>query len=348
MALPLRLPIEPMLARAVPAVPDPDHPGQFSYEPKWDGFRCLAARDGSDVTLWSRSRRPLTDYFPEVADAVRRHLPPQVVVDGEIVVRTGEPGAERLDWEALSLRIHPAARRVRERAALTPAELVCFDLLALADVDLTPLPYATRRDALTQLLDGLPPEAGLHLTRATTHPAEARAWFERFEGAGLDGVVAKRTDAPYTPGRRTMLKIKHERTADAVVIGYGLSRNGSGVGSLHLGLYDDGALVHVGGIGAFPDAARAQLAGVLAPLVLTGAEADAAPRPNEVSRLGPRDFVPIRPDLVVEVAFDQLEGKRFRHAAQFVRWRPDREPTSCTLDQVERAPAYDLDGVLRP
>lgn len=347
MTLPLRLPIEPMLARAVPAVPEPDHPGQYTYEPKWDGFRCLAARDGDDVTLWSRSRKPLTDYFPEVADAVRRHLPPQVVVDGELVVRTGEPGAERLDWEALSLRIHPAARRIRERAALTPAELVCFDLLALADVDLTPLPQATRRDALAQLLDALPHDAGLHLTRATTDPAKARAWFERFEGAGLDGVVAKLADGPYTPGRRTMLKIKHERTADAVVIGYGLSRNGSGVGSLHLGLYDAGTLVHVGGIGAFADAVRTQLAAVLEPLVLTGAEADAAPRPAEVSRLGPRDFVPIRPDLVVEVAFDQLEGKRFRHAVMFRRWRPDREPESCLLDQVERAPAYDLADVLR-
>ena len=179
------------------------------------------------------------------------------------------------------------------------------------------------------------------------YPDGLRRAHEYAAAAGLDGVVAKRTDAPYTPGRRTMLKIKHERTADAVVIGYGLSRNGSGVGSLHLGLYDDGALVHVGGIGAFPDAARAQLAGVLAPLVLTGAEADAAPRPNKVSRLGPRDFVPIRPDLVVEVAFDQLEGKRFRHAVTFRRWRPDREPESCLLEQVERAPAYDLAAVLR-
>ena len=197
--------------------------------------------------------------------------------------------------------------------------------------------------------------APVHVTRATDDLDEARAWFDSFEGAGLDGVVAKRTDAPYAPGQRTMMKIKHARTAEAVVIGYGLSKGaspGSGartsVGSIHLGLYDDGELLPVGGIGAWPDAVRVQLAAVLEPLVLTGAEADAAPRPKDMTRTGVREFVPVRPELVVEVAFDQLEGRRFRHAAQFVRWRPDREPESCTLDQVERAPAYDLDGVLRP
>ena len=370
MALPLRLPIEPMLARAVPAVPDPDHPGQFSYEPKWDGFRCLAARDGSDVTLWSRSRRPLTDYFPEVADAVRRHLPPQVVVDGEIVVRTGEPGAERLDWEALSLRIHPAARRVRERAALTPAELVCFDLLALADVDLTPLPYATRRDALAQLLDGLPPEAGLHLTRATTHPAEARAWFERFEGAGLDGVVAKPLDAPYAEDKRVMYKIKHERTADCVVAGYRLYRTETdAIGSLLLGLYADGGTLHsVGVIGAFPLERRRELFAELQPLVTAweghpwawaepAAEAadnrdqsfPRTPTAAAHSRWNAKkdlSFTPLRPERVVEVRYDHMEGTRFRHTAQFVRWRPDREPESCTYAQLEEPVSYDLADVL--
>lgn len=347
MTLPLRLPLEPMLARAVPAVPTSDPPGAFSYEPKWDGFRCIAARDGVRVDLWSRSRKPLTAYFPEVADAIRRHLPPRVVLDGELVVRTGEPGAERLDWESLSRRIHPAARRVRARAALTPAEFVCFDLLALADVDLTVLPHSARRAALVRLFAGIPGGTGVHLTRATADPAEARAWFDRFEGAGLDGVVAKPVDAPYTPGRRTMLKVKHERTADAVVIGYGRSRSGPGVGSLHLGLHDAaGVLVHVGGIGALPEAARATLADALAPLALADDEVDAAPRPSEVSRLGPREFVPLRPDLVVEVGFDQFVGNRFRHAVTFRRWRPDRDPASCLLDQVERAPAYDLGEVL--
>lgn len=340
-----------MLARAVPTVPRPRRPGEYSYEPKWDGYRCIVARDGELVELWSRSRKRLTDYFPEVVAACRRLLPEQVVLDAELVVRSGPPGAQRLDWEALSVRIHPSAKRVAGLADQTPAELVCFDLLAIADLDLTGLPQRERRDALVALLGGLPSEAPIHVTRATDDPAEAMAWFEEFEGAGLDGVIAKPSDAPYLPGQRAMFKIKHSRTAEAVVIGYGLSKGTTArgsVGSLHLGLYDDGALLPVGGIGAWPDAVRTQLAAVLKPLVLTGDEADAAPRPNELTRTGVREFVPVRPELVVEVSFDQLEGKRFRHAVQFVRWRPDREPTSCTLDQVDRAPAYDLDAVLRP
>lgn len=358
--LPISLPVEPMLARAVPAVPHPRRPGEFSYEPKWDGYRCIVARDGNDVELWSRSRKRLTDYFPEVVAACLTHLPPQVVLDAELVVRSGPAGAQRLDWEALSVRIHPSAKRVAGLAEQTPAELVCFDLLAIADLDLTELPQRERRAALVALLGTLPAEAPIHVTRATDDPDEAIAWFDRFEGAGLDGVVVKPTDAPYAPGQRTMFKVKHARTAEAVVIGYGLSkgatargaaeggRHDHSVGSIHLGLYDDGELIPVGGIGAWPDAVRTQLATVLAPLVLTGAEAESAPRPNELTRTGVRTFVPVRPELVVEVSFDQLEGRRFRHAVQFVRWRPDREPTSCTLDQVERAPAYDLDAVLRP
>ena len=351
MALPIPLPIEPMLARAVPEVPR-GRPGELSYEPKWDGYRCIVARDGAAVELWSRSRKRLTDYFPEVVTACRTSLPAQVVLDAELVVRSGEPGAQRLDWEALSMRIHPSAKRVAELAAQTPAELVCFDLLAIADLDLMPLPQRERRDALVALLGDLPESAPIHVTRATDDADEAVAWFESFEGAGLDGVIAKATDAPYSPGQRTMYKVKHARTAEAVVIGYGWSKSASAaansVGSIHLGLYDDGELIPVGGIGAWPDAVRTQLAAVLEPLVLTGAEAAAAPRPNELTRTGIREFVPVRPELVVEVAFDQLEGKRFRHAVQFVRWRPDREASSCTLDQVERAPAYDLDAVLRP
>lgn len=344
--LPLPLPIEPMLARAVASVPRPRRPGELSYEPKWDGYRCVVARDGAAVTLWSRSRKNLTSYFPEVVAACLTHLPPQVVLDAELIVRTGPPAAQRLDWEALSVRIHPSARRTAQLAAQTPAELVCFDLLALADLDLTPLPQAERRAALIALLADLPPDAPLHVTRATSDPDLAERWFTAFEGAGLDGVVAKRTDAPYAPGQRTMMKVKHARTAEAVVIGYAESRSGPGVGALHLGLYDDGELHHVGGIGAWPDAARAQLADVLAPLVLSGPEADAAPRPAEVSRLGPRTFVPVRPELVVEVAYDQREGRRFRHAVQFVRWRPDRDPESCDLAQLQHVPAYDLGAVL--
>ena len=345
--LPIALPLDPMLARAVADVPVRE-PGALSYEPKWDGFRCIAARDGDEVTLWSRSRKPLTDYFPEVAAACRRWLPDRAVVDGEIVVRSGDPGAQRLDWEALSVRIHPAAKRIAQLVSATPAELVTFDLLALADLDLMPLAQRERRAALLALLGDLPADAGLHVTRATSDPAQARDWFDRFEGAGLDGVMAKPTGDPYTPGKRAMMKLKHARTAEAVVIGYARSRTGHGVGSIHLGLYDDGVLLPVGGIGAFPDTARGAFEAVLEPLVLTGADADAAPHPGVLTRLGPREFVPLRPDLVVEVAYDQLEGKRFRNTAKFLRWRPDRESASCRLDQLETVPRYDLDAVLRP
>ena len=209
--LPISLPIEPMLARPVPAVPR-GRPGEFSYEPKWDGYRCIVARDGDQVELWSRSRKRLTDYFPEVVAACRKHLPEQVVLDAELVVRSGPTGAQRLDWEALSVRIHPSAKRVAGLAEQTPAELVCFDLLAIADLDLTPLPQRERRAVLVTLLADLPEGAPIHVTRATDDPDEATTWFERFEGAGLDGVVAKPTEAPYAPGQRTLFKIKHART----------------------------------------------------------------------------------------------------------------------------------------
>ncbi len=347
MALPIRLPIEPMLAQTASEIPRPSTPGELSYEPKWDGFRCILARDDAAVTLWSRSQKQLTPYFPELVTTALAHLPAQIVLDAEIVVRQGPPGAEHLDWDALSHRIHPSAKRIGQRATLTPAELVCFDLLALGDVDLTGLPYAVRRDALLQVLGGLPPDAGLHVTRTTTDPDEAAVWFERFEGAGLDGVVIKRTDGVYAPGRRTMRKVKHARTCEAVVIGFGRSKSGPGVGALHVGLYDhDGVLLPVGGIGALPDAARVELEAVLEPLALTGDEAAAAPAPSDITRTGPREFVPLRPDLVVEVRFQNLEGHQFRGAAQFLRWRPDRDPASCLLDQVDRPTTYDLANVL--
>lgn len=346
--LPIPLPLAPMLARSVPHVPRSPTPGGLSYEPKWDGFRCIAVRDGDEVTLWSRSRKPLTEYFPEVATACRRWLPEQTVLDGEIVVRSGPAGAQKLDWEALSVRIHPAARRIRQLVEATPAELVCFDLLALADLDLMGLPQRQRREALVTLLAGVPADSGIHVTRATDDPVLAADWFTHFEGAGLDGLMIKPTDAPYQPGKRTMMKLKHRRTADAVIIGFARSRTGHGVGSLHLGLFDGDALIPVGGIGAFPDAARGGFEEALEPLLLPADEAADAPRPSAITRLGPRDFVPLRPVLVVEVQYDQLEGKRFRNAATFVRWRPDREPESCRLDQLEAVPGYDLDAVLRP
>lgn len=347
MVLPIRLPIEPMLARTASEIPRPMTPGDLSYEPKWDGFRCILARDGTEVTLWSRSQKPLTPYFPELAAAALTHLPAQIVLDAEIIVRQGPSGSQHLDWDALSQRIHPSQRRIEQRASLTPAELVCFDLLALGDVDLTGLPYAIRRDALLQVVGDLPLNAGLHVTRTTADPDEAAVWFERFEGAGLDGLVIKRVDGVYTPGRRTMHKVKHVRTCETVVIGYARSKAGPGVGALHVGLYDhDGVLLPVGGIGALPDAARVQLEAALEPLMLTGPDAADAPAPSEITRTGPREFVPLRPELVVEVMFQHLEGHRFRGAAQFLRWRPDRDPASCLLDQVDRPATYDLAKVL--
>jgi ATP-dependent DNA ligase len=349
--LPIDLPVAPMLAKAIPSVPDADAvAGGFSYEPKWDGFRCIILRDGDEVELASRGSKPLTRYFPEVVESVRRHLPPRCVVDAEIVVRAGEPGAQRLDWESLSQRIHPADSRVQRLSRETPAEVICFDLLALGDEDLMGQPFRARRERLEEALSGLTLDAPVHLTRVTRDAATATDWFERFEGAGLDGVVAKALDLPYQPGKRVMLKIKHARTADAVVVGYRIHKSGQGVGALLLGLHtDDCRLVNVGGISAFTNARRLELVDELADLVVTDEHGEAVKGETDRSRFsGNKDvsFVRLRPERVVEVKFDQLEGSRFRHAAGFLRWRPDREPQSCTLEQVDRAIAYDLAEVL--
>lgn len=350
MDLPIELPVTPMLAKAVKAVPAADAvAGGYSYEPKWDGFRCIVLRDGDDIELASRGAKPLTRYFPEVVDAVREHLPTRCAVDAEIVVRSGEPGAQRLDWDALSQRIHPAASRVEKLSRETPAELICFDLLALGDDALLDLPFATRRERLETMHADIAAGSPIHLTRTTRDADEARDWFERFEGAGLDGVVAKALDQPYSPGKRTMLKIKHHRSAEAVVVGYRVHKSGSGVGSLLLGLYDDGTLRNVGGIAAFTNARRLELVEELEPLVKRDGDGEIEHAETDRSRFSSSkdvSFVPLRPERVVEVAFDQLEGSRFRHAVTFLRWRPDRDPASCELAQIERAPAYDLGEVL--
>ncbi|AKT51782.1 ATP-dependent DNA ligase [Arsenicicoccus sp. oral taxon 190] len=351
MTLPIATPVSPMLAKAVSDVPDADAvPGGLSYEPKWDGFRCIVVRDGDDIVLASRGAKPLTRYFPEVVERVREHLPQRCVVDAEIVVRAGRAGAEHLDWDLLSARIHPAASRVTKLSQETPAELVCFDLLATGDRALVDEAFADRRAALEELLAGVAPDSGIHLTRVTRDPDEARRWFEDFEGAGLDGVVAKPLAQPYAPGKRTMLKVKHKRTAEAVVVGYRIHKSGSGVGSLLLGMYTDaGDLVNVGGIAAFTAARRAALVEELEPLVLRDEAGEVVAAETDRSRFSSSkdvSYVPLRPERVVEVAFDQLEKARFRHAVTFLRWRPDREPGSCTLAQVDRAPAYDLGDVL--
>jgi ATP-dependent DNA ligase len=341
-----------MLAKAVDGVPAPDSvPGGLSYEPKWDGFRCIILRDGDEVELASRGSKPLTRYFPEVVRAVLEHLPPRCAIDAEIVVRAGPPGAQKLDWESLTQRIHPADSRVQRLSVETPAEIICFDVLALGEDDLTSAPFADRRERLESALSGIADSAPVHLTRTTTDATLALDWFDRFEGAGLDGVVAKPLAAPYQPGKRAMLKIKHHRTAEAVVVGYRVHKSGRGVGSLLLGLYDeDGTLYNVGGISAFTDVRRLALVEELAPLTTTDDQGEVVKGMTDRSRFsGSKDvsFVRLRPERVVEVKFDQMEGPRFRHTVTFLRWRPDRDPKSCSAAQVERAVAYDLDAVLQ-
>ncbi|HEX3790886.1 MAG TPA: ATP-dependent DNA ligase [Pseudonocardiaceae bacterium] len=355
MALPVRPPVKPMLASPVPAVPDS---GNLVFEPKWDGFRCLVFRDGDELTLQSRSGKPLNRYFPEMAAALLAALPDRIVLDGELVVdRDG-----RLDFDALSERIHPAASRVTLLAEQTPARYVAFDLLALGDDDLMNEPGRKRRHAL---VDAVTPTDRLHVTPVTDDPATARDWFTLFEGAGLDGVMGKPADGPYTPNKRTMIKIKHARTADCVVAGlrwHAPTDPGSAVGSLLLGLHDDqGVLHHVGVVGAFPAARRRELAVELAPLA-EHAAADhpwLAENPPEGQRLPgginrwrstEQEWLPLRPERVVEVGYEHTEGavpSRFRHTARFLRWRPDREADSCRYDQLDEPARYDLAAVLR-
>ena len=344
-------PVAPMLAKAVPAVPAAESvTGGLAYEPKWDGFRTIVYRDGDDVVIGSRGEKELTRYFPEVAEALREHLPERCVVDGELVVRIGEPGAQRLDWDALSQRIHPAESRVRRLAAETPAEVVAFDLLALGDDSLMDEPFRSRRERLVDALGHVRRGAPVHVTRVTDDPELALRWFEEFEGAGLDGVVAKPLAAPYQPGKRVMLKVKHSRTAEVVITGYRVHKSGRGVGSLLLGLYtDDGQLVNVGGASAFSDKRRLELVDELEPYVVRDDSGEAVTGLTDRNRFSSNkdtSFVRLRPEQVVEVKYDQMESHRFRHAVQVQRWRPDREPESCTYDQIDRPLAYDLDGVL--
>jgi ATP-dependent DNA ligase len=361
MHLPVMPPVQPMLAKSVKGVPDPAKHGGLAFEPKWDGFRCIVFRDGDVVELASRNTRPLTRYFPEVVEAIRRSLPERCVVDGEIFVAIGD----RLDFERLQDRLHPADSRVRMLAEKTPASFVAFDLLAVDDEDLTRRPFEERRARLEEALaDAVPP---VYLTRTTTDPAVAEKWFTQFEGAGLDGVVAKPLGAAYQQGVRTMLKVKHERTADVVLAGYRLHKTSTPdkplLGSLLLGLYDGhGRLQHVGVAASFTAKRRVELIEELAPLVAEdpsdhpwGEWSDwAIANPDRVPGTQSRwsagkdlSFVPLRPDRVLEVAYDHMEGSRFRHTAQFRRWRPDRDPESCGYEQLEEPVGYDLGEVLR-
>jgi ATP-dependent DNA ligase len=352
MHLPLHPPLGPMLAKSVKSIPE----GDYLYEPKFDGFRAIAFRDGDEVEISSRGEKPLTRYFPEVVAALKANLPDRCVVDGEVVIATDN----NLDFEALLQRIHPAASRVNKLAEETPASFVAFDLLATDDESLLGRPFSERRELLTSLLAHVQPP--VYVTPATDNVALAQEWFEVFEGAGLDGVIAKPRSGTYQSDVRAMLKIKHERTADCVVAGYRWHKSGGVVGSLLLGMYDDaGALQHVGVSASFPMKRRAELVDELAPYAVAEiaghpwaawaeADAQAAGRlPGAVSRWNAKkdlSWVPLRPELVVEVAYDHMEGTRFRHTAQWRRWRPDREPESCTFAQLERPVRFDLADIL--
>jgi ATP-dependent DNA ligase len=342
MDLPVSPPVAPMLAKLHRSLPE----GDWWYEPKWDGFRGMIFRDGDEVEIGSRNERPLTRYFPEVVDAVRAALPERCVVDGEIVVA----GPHGLDFDALSQRIHPAASRVRRLAAETPAQFVAFDLLALGEEDLRTAPFSRRRSELATIVDA--GAASVHLTPLTTDVHVAEDWFTRFEGAGLDGVVAKAPGLAYLENQRAMLKVKHERTAEFVVAGFRWYRSspGSAVGSLMLGLYDDGELRHVGVIGSFSADQRLALVAELAPYREptthpwagwadhVGPNAGSPPVPGSRWNAGKDlSFEPLRPELVVEAAFEHLQGHRLRHTARFRRWRPDRDAASCTYAQVDVA-----------
>jgi ATP-dependent DNA ligase len=354
MDLPFQPPLEPMLAKASESIPDGEG---WLYEPKWDGFRAICFRDGDETYLQSRDLKPLDRYFPELAVPLRANLPERSVVDGEIVIA----GPDGLEFEALLLRIHPAASRVRMLAEQSPASFVAFDLLALGDEDLRVQPQAERRERLERALGGVEPP--VHLTPASRDVAVAQDWFERFEGAGLDGVVAKPLASPYQPGKRAMAKIKHARTADCAVAGFRWHKNGPGthVGSLLLGLFDDtGTLHHVGITASFSMERRRELAAELEPLregAMDGhpwsgwadwaAEQAAAGQrmPGATSRWNrgkDLSWEPLRVERVCEVAYDHLQGDRFRHGTTFVRWRPDKPVEACRYDQLEVTPPFEL------
>jgi ATP-dependent DNA ligase len=355
--LPVPPPVAPMLSAAAAALPAGEG---WLFEPKWDGFRTLVFRDGGEILLQSRDEKPMNRYFPELVAPLLAALPERCVVDGEIVI----VGAGGLDFEALLLRIHPAASRVKLLAAQTPASFVAWDLLAIGDEDLREVPLEARRARIESVLASA--ARPVHLSPATRDRALAEDWFRRFEGAGLDGVMAKRLDSPYRAGERTMIKVKHTRTADCVVAGFRWHKNGPGtlVGSLLLGLYDDaGALQHVGVTAAFTTAVRKQLAEELAPLredalenhpwrhwaeAQQQAAGEGQRMPGASSRWNAGkdlSWIPLRPERVCEVAYDHMQGTRFRHAAKFKRWRPDKPPSECRYDQLEVTPAYELERV---
>ena len=345
-------PVEPMLAKLADGIPA----GAFLYEPKWDGFRAIVFRSAADVFVQSRDLRPLDRYFPELHDTLLTALPDGCVVDGEIVIAT----PKGLDFDALQMRLHPAASRVSRLAKETPASFVAFDLLASGGDDLRERPFAARREALEHVLAGVKPP--VYLTPMTRDSAVARRWLDEFEGAGLDGVIAKPADGTYEPGKRSMVKIKHARTADCVVAGFRWHKNGRNerIGSLLLGLYDQsGRLHHVGVTSSFTMTRRRELAGELAPLRERALEEHPWREWAEWSSEGTRmpggqsrwsagkdlSWEPLRIERVCEVKYDHMQGDRFRHAATFLRWRADKAPSDCRYDQLEVTTPYELQKI---
>jgi ATP-dependent DNA ligase len=352
---PIDLPIKPMLAKLSREIPGGDG---WLFEPKWDGFRCVVTRDGDEMELTSRSERPFTRYFPELLPVLADALPDRVVVDGEIVIPDSD--GKGLDFDALLQRIHPAASRVNRLAEETPSVFIAFDLLAEGDESWLPRPMGERRARLLELVK---PGPSVFVTPASTDVAVANDWFTTFEGAGLDGVVAKRLDDPYQPDKRALVKVKHQRTADCALAGYRIHKDGQGVGSMLLGLFDDdGVMHHVGVAAAFTASERKQLLAELTPMTenaldghpwaqwaefatAAGDEGAAQRRPGATSRWNAGkdlSWVPVRVERVVEVTFGQLENGRFRHGVTFVRWRPDRTPESCRYDQLDVASPVDF------
>lgn len=348
MDLPVMPPIAPMLAKAVTAVPEqPDGDPVWSYEPKWDGFRALLFRDGDEVVIGSRGGKDLARYFPEIVAAAQQELPDKVVLDGEIGVPALIGDTHRLDWDSLAQRIHPADSRVQMLAEKTPALFIGFDALALGDRSVRDEPFSVRRQTLLEAVgESGTRERFFRVSRVTADTSLAEDWFSAFEGAGLDGVVAKKLDGAYVENKREMLKIKHKRTADCVIIGYRVHKSGTGLGSMLLGLYTDDGEVHmVGGSSAFSDAKRRELQELLEPMRLDPDK----PAPGEPTRWRSEksgEWIPVRRELVAEFAYDQMENHRFRHTVKFLRWRPDREPESCRYDQLEVPLTYDLHDVL--
>jgi ATP-dependent DNA ligase len=351
MQLPVNPPVLPMLAKRVSELPSN---GDWVFEPKWDGFRALIFRDGDDVFIQSRDEKPLNRYFPELLDPIRSQLPKRCVLDGEIVI--ARDGA--LDFDSLQLRLHPAESRVKMLSQQIPAAIVFFDLLAEGKRDLREVPFAKRREMLTSKLSKLKPP--LHLTPATTVFDIAADWFRRFEGAGLDGVVAKPVDGTYQPNKRVMLKVKHERECDCVVAGFRWHKKGekSRVGSLLLGLFNEGQLHHVGVCASFTDQKREELVKFLEPYRKNALAkhpwkewadlGDGNRMPGAQSRWSQgkdMSWEPLRPELVVEVAYDHMQGSRFRHTAQFRRWRKDKKPVDCTFEQLEVVPPHEIEQI---